>query len=491
MKDIKSLREFGLELNILYVEDEEQLRKSLARYLEKIFKTVTLAKDGQEGLKLYKQNSGFDIVITDIRMPNMDGLAMANEIKKINKDQNIIVVSAYSDVHNFMQSISLGIDGYILKPVDFDQMNEVLYKVMFNIHEVNLNRYYQKHLKDLVDIKTKESKELFSQNIENYKQTLYGLVELIEQRDTYTGGHSQRVAQYSKMLASSMGFDKKQCEEIYEAGMLHDIGKIAIPDSILLNPSKLNDSEYKLIQSHVEIGYDMLQKVTMFKNISSTVASHHERYDGSGYPKGLKGEQIPISGRIMAVADSFDAMTTSRIYKKKKSITEAIDEIKSFSGTLFCPDVVKYVDILSNVTLDENISQLPTTKLEQERFSYFYKDQISDVFNRNYLNLVLAKNNYSNHYKFYNKILLKGFSKYNEKNGWDQGDILLKKLGNFLQSVYKTEEIFRVDGDDFIILSKNEFDFQKEKILKFAKDEDINIEFEVLGIVDTKLKSYK
>jgi len=486
MKDIKNLRKFGLELNILYVEDEKQLRKALARYLKKIFKTVALAKDGQEGLELYKQNNGFDVVITDIRMPNMDGLTMANEIKKINKDQNIIVVSAYSDVHNFMQSISIGVDGYIIKPVDFNQMNEVLYKVMFNIHEINLSRYYQKHLKDLVDLKTKESKELFIKNIENYKQTLYGLVELIEQRDTYTGGHSQRVAQYSKMLASSMGFDKKSCEDIYEAGMLHDIGKIAIPDSILLNPSRLNDAEYKLIQSHVEIGYDMLHKVTMFKNISSVIASHHERYDGSGYPKGLKGEQIPILGRIMAVADSFDAMTTSRIYKKQKSITEAIQEIKSFSGTLFCPDVVRHVDILSDITLDETISQLPTTKLEQERFSYFYKDQISDVFNRNYLKLILAKNNYSNHYKFYNKILLKEFSKYNEKNSWDQGDILLKKLGNFLKSTYNTEEIFRVDGDDFIILSKNKFDFQKEKILKFAKDEDINIKFEVLDIVDTK-----
>lgn len=489
MKDIKGLREFGLELNILYVEDEEELRKSLARYLDKIFKTVTLAKDGKEGLELYQKNNGFDIVITDIRMPNMDGLTMSSEIKKINKDQNIIVVSAYSDVHNFMQSISLGVDGYIIKPIDFDQMNEVLYKIMFNIHELNLNRYYQQHLEDLVKIKTKESKELFNKNIDNYKQTLYGLVELIEKRDTYTGGHSQRVAKYSKMLAKEMGFDSKQCEEIYEAGMLHDIGKIAIPDNILLNPSKLNEAEYKLIQSHVEIGYDMLQKVSMFKNISSTVETHHERYDGSGYPKGLKGEQIPITGRIMAVADSFDAMTTSRIYKKKKTIDEAISEIKKYDGTLFCPDVVKHIDILTDVVLDENISQLPTTKLEKERFSYFYKDQISDLFNRNYLNLVVAKNNYSNYYKFYNKILLKNFSKYNEKYGWDKGDILLKKLGNFLQEIYETEEIFRIDGDDFIILSSKKFDFQKDKIVEFANNEDITVQFEVSDIEDIKLKT--
>ncbi|MEA3384244.1 MAG: HD domain-containing protein, partial [Campylobacterota bacterium] len=424
----------------------------------------------------------YDLIITDINMPHMNGLEMSKQIKEINHKQSIIIISAYTDAHNFTESIDLGVDGYMIKPIDFQQMNKILLKVITNINETRLNIYYQNHLKVLVDLKTKESKELYTKSIENYKDTLYSLVSLIEQRDTYTGGHSQRVANYSKILAKKLGLNEKECENIYEAGILHDIGKVAIPDSILLKPSSLNEIEYHIIQSHVQIGYDMLFKVHMFKELVGAIESHHERYDGSGYPNGLKGEQIPFYARIMAVADSFDAMTTSRIYKGKKSVQESIDEIKSLSGISFCPKVVDVVDDLLSIKIDEDISQLPVSNIEQERFSYFYKDQVTGLYNKSYLDLIISQNSYTNTYKYINTIMLDNFNEYNKKNDWDEGDKLLKEFGLFLQNLYGENKIYRIHGDDFVMLSESKFEFKIKEMEEFIS------KYKILKII-TRVKT--
>ena len=157
-----------------------------------------------------------------------------------------------------------------------------------------------------------EQESLMSQNFE---KTLEALVSIVEDRDSYTGGHSQRVATYSKMIAKEMGFSDEECELIYRAGKLHDIGKISTPDNVLLKPDKLSKLEYKLIKRHVEVSYAILSTIPMYKDIADIVISHHERYDGKGYPKGIGGDEITILGHVMIVADAFDAMTTNRIYK--------------------------------------------------------------------------------------------------------------------------------------------------------------------------------
>ena len=474
MINIKDLQQLSSPLTVLYVEDELGLQKSITLYLSKFFIDIKVASDGMEGLELYKQHK-FDIVITDINMPRMDGLEMLDHIKEINSNQNTVIISAYSNTDHFMRSIQLGVDGYILKPIDFKQMNDTLYKIVTKIHKFKENEYYSAHLKELVEIKTKE-------NLDAHKQTLYSLVTLIEQRDTYTGGHSQRVAQYSKLLASAMGFSKKECEDIYEAGILHDIGKIAIPDTILLKPDSLNDNEYSLIQSHTKNGFDMLMQIEMFKGIADVIISHHERYDGSGYPYGLKGKEIPVYSRVMAVADTFDAMTTNRIYKAKKNVTDAITEIKSLGGTLFCPEVIKYVDILGDIEIDKNISQLPSTQLEKERFSYFYKDQLTGLYNENYLKLIISQNLYANNYKYYNIISVKELYYYNENNGWEKGDMFLNEFSKFLTKLYSIEDIFRVHGYDFIILSVEQFDYKNNDLVSFLNQYNIKVDVKTIKI---------
>jgi len=348
MFDLKKLKDICKDFTVLYVEDEDVLRSLVQNYLSKFFKLVDIAKDGLEGLDKYKKES-YDVVITDISMPKMDGLDMSLEIKKINKNQKIIIVSAYVDSESFLKSIKVGIDGYIVKPFDYDQINEVLYKTALSLKSSKENEMFKNQLLEMVQVKIKENQELEKTKEDNYKDALYTLVDLIEQRDTYTGGHSQRVAKYCKMITKQLKCSQKDIDTIYEAGILHDIGKVAIPDSVLLKPGKLNDIEYRLMQKHVDIGYDVLIKSSMFKDIAKIIKEHHERIDGSGYPRGLRGDEISLSGKVMAVADSFDAMTTNRIYKTKKDTAKALKDL----------------EVLKDVKIEQNISQLPANDMER------------------------------------------------------------------------------------------------------------------------------
>ncbi len=464
--NLNDIKELTKNLSVLYVEDEDILRKSVEVFLKKIFARVESAADGKEGLELYLKND-YDLVITDINMPQMNGIVMASNIKEKSPEQNIIIISAHSDIDNFIKSIQVGIDGYILKPIDFDQMNQVLYKVALKINKFKENEYYKENLKEMVKQKVAEIKSLNKTKINNYKKTLYALIDIIERRDTYTGGHSQRVAKYSKMIAGYLGFSKKECKEIYQAGILHDIGKVAIPDSVLLKPNRLTSIEYSLIQKHVSIGYEMLKNIPMFASLADIIYSHHEKYDGSGYPNGLKKEEIPQAAQIMAIADAFDAMTTSRIYKGRKSVQNAIEELKELADVHYSKDLVfKAVEVLKDLEIDENINQLPNDELEKERFSFFYKDQLTSAFNKSYLDLILLQNSYNHIYSKLYFIEFNNFSEYNKKFGWGKGDLFLRDIGEYLISEFKDTLVFRVQGDDFVILSETLLEIDLDSFIK-------------------------
>ena len=203
---ILSLKNSAENLTILYVEDEQDILHSMTNYLEKFFHTVYTAANGKIGLELYEKYRP-DIVITDINMPVLDGFQMAQAIRNINEDQNILVISAYSDTENFTRFIQLGIDGYILKPIDFEQLNTALYKVAYKITQYKENIQYKQNLEHMVEEKNIEVQNLEEQKIENYKKTLFALIKMLEDRDTYTGGHSLRVASYARLIGKEMGFD--------------------------------------------------------------------------------------------------------------------------------------------------------------------------------------------------------------------------------------------------------------------------------------------
>jgi len=308
----------------------------------------------------------------------------------------------------------------------------------------------------------KKAKEIVEKKVKDYEEHIFSLVSIIEKRDSYTAGHTQRVAKYSVLIAKEMGISDENIEDLYRACMLHDIGKISTPDSILLKPGRLNNLEYEIIKEHVVVSYELLSSVDIYKDIAEIVRHHHEHFDGNGYPQGLKGKQIPILSQIMTVADAFDAMTTNRIYKARKSVEKAIKELNELASKQFNAEIVKAASIaLKDIKLEHNITQRPNSKLEKERFVYFYKDQITGIYNKEYLDFVLAYNN-SNEFnmKYLYIVYLHNFSQYNTTHGWVRGDELLSEFADKLDSLNETYLIFRIYGDDFVVLSENEFDIE-------------------------------
>ena len=303
----------------------------------------------------------------------------------------------------------------------------------------------------------KKAHEILDNKIKDYEQHIFSLVNIIEERDSYTAGHTQRVAQYSVLIAEEMGFNDEKIDDMHRACMLHDIGKISTPDSILLKPGKLTPLEYDIIKEHVVVSYELLCEVDIYKDIADIIRHHHEHYDGSGYPQGLKGDEIPLMSQIMTVADSFDAMTTNRIYKSRKSVPLAIEELKALAGKQFHGEVVRAASIaLEDMEVETTITQRPKSKIEKERFSYFYKDQVTGAYNKDYLEFVLAYNHADEfNANYLSCIYLHNFSHYNKENSWEEGDKFLKNIASQLNAVCNEDFVFRIYGDHFIILKEN------------------------------------
>jgi putative nucleotidyltransferase with HDIG domain len=493
MVDIEQFKDRAKSMSILYVEDELEVRERTKLLLNKIFSHVEVAVNGQDGLEKYLKNS-YDIVITDILMPKMNGLDLIRAIRKENKKQEIIILSAYTDSEYFTQSIGLGVTGYVIKPLDFDQMMDVLEQSIDKLTAFRENEMYKTKLEEMVDERTKTVLQLQKMLITNHEDVIKSLVKMIEGRDTYTGGHSERVAIYSQGIAKAMGFSEEECDLIYQAGILHDIGKIITPDAILLKPGKLTQNEYLLIQEHAHEGFKILSRIPMYINIADIVHAHHERYDGTGYPRGLKGDEIPIFARIMMIADSFDAMTTSRIYKAKKNINEAVEELKKFSHTLYDPNIIDVaIDILKLVDIDKNVNQEPVSDLDEERFAFFYKDPLTHLYNHHYLDFILHKRKDENEFVCLNIVYIRKFTAYNKQHGWSEGDVLLRSFAIYLESEFINSKIFRIAGDDFAILSNAHQDIDIDKINDAAilKTNNLSCAHKHVDIDKININSYK
>ena len=321
----------------------------------------------------------------------------------------------------------------------------------------------------------KATEALRLKQIENYRQTIYTLVDMIERRDSYTAGHTKRVAKYVVLIAEELNLSKEDIENLHKAAMLHDIGKIMTPDAVLLKPGKFNDLEYTLIKDHLTNGYDILKGIDIYKDLAEIMVLHHERYDGSGYPKGLKGDEISVLGHIMIVADAFDAMTTDRIYKKRKEIQEAFDEMVSLKGKQFDPDVVDAaLKALKDVKVDIT-NQLPKSSMEKARFSYFFKDPLTKVYNDNYLNTILS--NQSENFKRIHYVALHNISQYNNSKSWQEGNILIKNIAKVLQDIKEEYMIFRIHGDDFFVLAQDDAQIDVTEInnIDFIKESGVEI----------------
>lgn len=293
------------------------------------------------------------------------------------------------------------------------------------------------------------------------------LSSLVEEKDSYTAGHSKRVAMYSVKLAEALALSEEEQKTIYRAGLLHDIGKVLTPESILLKPKRFNRHEYEIIKRHSTDSERMVGAISVFQPYAKIIRHHHERFDGKGYPDGLMGEAIPKLSRIIAVADAFDAMTTSRIYKARKDIAQAVKELKAKAGTQFDPWVVEKAEaVFTQMREMVHIAQLPETfSLEEERFAYYFKDPLTGVFSAEYLNYFLQNNQESERFKCCYMVQIHHMGKYNEQFGWKMGDEALREIALRLKVLFKSSYIFRIFGDDFIVLNPLHVEIDAAEIL--------------------------
>lgn len=343
---VRKLTNYSNTLSVLYVEDNDSAREQTIKVLENFFTHITVAVDGDDGFEKFLDNNSFDLIITDINMPRKDGIQMVKEIRNLDKDIPIIILSAHDDSNYFINTIRLGVDGYILKPLDFAQLLSTLDKCIEKIKLRADNLHYTKQLEQLnhllesqVDERIKEVITLNQEIKETQKEVVFTLGAVGEHRSQETGNHVKRVAEYSKLLALHYGLAKEDVELIKTASPLHDLGKIAIPDSILNKPGKLSEQEYTIMKHHAELGHSMLKSSSrpLLKAAATIAYEHHEKWNGSGYPRGIAGENIHIYGRITAIADVFDALGSDRCYKKAWEDEKIFDFFKSERGKHFDP----------------------------------------------------------------------------------------------------------------------------------------------------------
>lgn len=299
------------------------------------------------------------------------------------------------------------------------------------------------------------------------EEILSMLSEIIEKKDAYTADHSKRVAFYSCQIAQVLGLGEEEQLILYQSGLLHDVGKILTPEATLLKPRKFNRQEYEIIKRHSEDGEEIVGAISSFSLHAKIIRHHHERYDGNGYPDGLSGENIPLFSRIMSIADAFDAMTTNRIYKVRKTIPKAIEEIKLCAGTQFDPLLVKKaIDVFVNSRELIHAAQSPEHQtIHEERFAFFFKDGLTGFYNPEYLDHFLQKNKEAKRFRRCYFIQLHRMHSYNQRFGWKLGNALIKEVALRIKVLFASSFIFRVFGDDFIVLNPLHVAVEEKEVL--------------------------
>ena len=330
---------------ILVVDDEEAIREVVSTLLEAQGYRCTVVSNGRMALEQIQADS-LDLVLSDIVMPEMDGLKLLERVRAHDKDVPVIMVTAMHDISIALQAIRAGAYDYILKPFEKDQLYLSVRRALEHRRLVLENRTYQRDLERLVAERTGQLSLALRELEQSYDYTLEALGGALDAKDAETEGHCQRVTAFTITIAKAMNIDKAMLRPIARGAFLHDIGKMGIPDNILRKPGPLTEEERTIMRRHCEIGFAVLERIPFLHEAAEIVLTHQECYDGSGYPRGLKGLEIPMGSRIFAVADALDAIISDRPYRKAQPISAARIEINRFAGTQFDPQVVQIFDSL-------------------------------------------------------------------------------------------------------------------------------------------------
>ncbi len=326
---------------ILVVDDEEAIREIVSSMLTTAGYVCQQAASGVQALAVLNSGEEFELMLSDLMMAELDGIGLLERTKEKFPDMPVVMVTAVHDISVALAAIRNGAYDYLLKPFEREQLMNTVGRALENRRLKLENRTYQTNLESLVEARTDQLQEALRDLERSYDITLQALGDALDLKDRETEGHSKRVTAFTMAIARAMGLPPEQVAMIARGAFLHDIGKMAIPDKILNKPGKLDPDEVVVMREHCFKGYQIVKKIPFLADACDIIYSHQERFDGSGYPRGLKGMEIPLGARIFSVADTLDAITSDRPYRGARSLTVARAEIQEWAGRQFDPDVVE------------------------------------------------------------------------------------------------------------------------------------------------------
>ena len=352
---------------ILIVDDESHIRSMMGATLERQGYDVQLASSGHEAMDIM-EGSTFDLVLTDIVMQDGNGIALLERIRGREPHLPVVMVTAIHDISVAIDSMRRGAYDYLLKPFEREHLVGTVLRALDHRQAMEESQNYKQSLEQVVQARTDMLRQAMAELEHSYDVTLEALGDALDLKDSETEGHSKRVTAYTIALARAMGIKPSEIKVIARGAFLHDIGKMAIPDHILRKPGPLTPEEQEIMREHCSRGYHILRKIPFLSDASEIVFSHQEHFDGTGYPNGLAGTEIPIGARIFAVADTLDAITSDRPYRRARSFDAAREEILRCSGTQFDPAVVEIFLKIPNELWHELRSEITG---QHKRFSTF------------------------------------------------------------------------------------------------------------------------
>jgi len=323
---------------ILVVDDEPEIREVLCELLGMDYSCAS-ASSAEEALEKLREGH-FNLIISDIMMGGMSGLEMIPHVLSISPETVVLMISGVQTIESAIKALRAGSFDYIMKPFDLRQVEVAVRRALEHYELRAAKRRYENHLEELVEQRTAALDRALESVEDAYRSTLKALAQALETRDAETHGHSERVVTFSLRLGRELGLDKEQMKSLEFGSLLHDIGKIGVPDAILRKPAKLTEEEWVKMRQHPLHGQAILREIKFLEGAARVVAQHHEKWDGSGYPLGLRGEEIDLNARIFAVADAFDAMISDRVYRTGRSYEDAAAELDRCGSQQFDPQVV-------------------------------------------------------------------------------------------------------------------------------------------------------
>jgi putative nucleotidyltransferase with HDIG domain len=338
---------------ILVVDDEEAIREIVASMLSTAGYSSQQASSGVEALAVLTSGEEFELMLSDLMMADLDGIGLLERTKEKYPDMPVVMVTAVHDISVALAAIRNGAYDYLLKPFEREQLLNTVSRALENRRLKVENRNYQTNLESLVKARTDQLQAALRDLERSYDITLQALGDALDLKDREIEGHSRRVTAFTMAIARAMGLPPETVATIARGAFLHDIGKMAIPDRILNKPGKLDAEETAIMREHCFKGYQIVKKIPFLAEACDIIYSHQERWDGSGYPRGLKGDDIPLGARIFSVADTLDAIMSDRPYRPARSLGAARKEIQEWSGRQFDPEVVAVFQSMPDEIFDE------------------------------------------------------------------------------------------------------------------------------------------